>query len=959
MTDRLELRRVEISAFRRLDRPSEFELAPGPGITILVGPNGSGKSTVLDAIEWALTAGASRLPDVAASSSRPPNVYRTLGSDVDPTVVLSFVGEDKVTERLSSGEGEERVAALLRRSDQPWSEIRSVAAALRWTHFSSQRSTARLGYENGEAILKAFAAPAGLERLKGLDKRLWGRETQAAFKQLEREIADSIRRHETALARLAQLETDGLEDARAAVARELAEIVASLKNEPGLSLNDNPGDLTFVEMTLTMFRSKLEATQGEFRAIRSALRDGSLRIARLEVESDEAAQNLNTAENTAQRRFEARHLAELERTTQQIELDRLNSMRADLVAALSSRAELTEIKDQRSRMQRREHDFRIQSAAALETLKQLNELDTLTTQLRAAISLREVDQSLADLTEFGDPELLQTTLIVQISGLEKRRDELMKKRAEAQEVLTQEAERLQSLTAFVSAVASHLHETDTVCPVCTAVYAPGELADRARAAAVKPSLAAELVTRTVSETTQELGRVTGQLRLALSQAEEAREVAASISGQSAERQRLVALLGGVPHTVEAIEELQTRMLDLREQLSIDDDREARDLRAAIEEKKSWFEAEISELAASRIRLDAAVEEISRQPQGERSEDELRAELRAIEVQIDRANVQMNAATNEHGLATQLAEGAESSLKRLREIQRIAADALIDERMSMARATSTLDHMIAGQSETEFLLAVEEQYVRISRAIEQLASLRNNLSKLLQSESTDVLALLRVTYLPTEDSAGISDLRIAINSELERANNERKSLDALRSRLSRRAKERRDIDQRLQGTALRPWNNLFKAVYASLAGSLGETLEWTADRVDMRMREIESHVRPSVAGQAIPGWLAGHYFSEGQLAALQISAMITASVLLPWSRWPALLLDDPLQHADVIKVGAFADLLRSLCSDKNHQVIMTTHDRVQADFIAAKFSAGGLAAKIIPFERSLPAHQSHW
>jgi ABC-type Mn2+/Zn2+ transport system ATPase subunit len=86
-------------------------------------------------------------------------------------------------------------------------------------------------------------------------------------------------------------------------------------------------------------------------------------------------------------------------------------------------------------------------------------------------------------------------------------------------------------------------------------------------------------------------------------------------------------------------------------------------------------------------------------------------------------------------------------------------------------------------------------------------------------------------------------------------------------------------------------------------------------------------------------------------------MITASVLLPWSRWKALLLDDPLQHADVIKVGAFADMIRALSSDMKHQIIMTTHDRVQADFIAAKFVAGGLNAQIIQFDRKLPSHQS--
>lgn len=165
-----------------------------------------------------------------------------------------------------------------------------------------------------------------------------------------------------------------------------------------------------------------------------------------------------------------------------------------------------------------------------------------------------------------------------------------------------------------------------------------------------------------------------------------------------------------------------------------------------------------------------------------------------------------------------------------------------------------------------------------------------------------------------------------------------------------------MDLRLLGTALRPWNELFQSVYSSLAGSLGATFKWTADRLDTRYNEIGSRVRPSVSNEPILGRLAGHFFSEGRLAGLRISSMITASVLVPWSHWRALLLDDRLQHAAVLKVGAFADLLRSLYTDLKHQIVMTTHDRGQADFIAAEFRARDLGAKIIPFERIIPSRQ---
>ena len=39
-----------------------------------------------------------------------------------------------------------------------------------------------------------------------------------------------------------------------------------------------------------------------------------------------------------------------------------------------------------------------------------------------------------------------------------------------------------------------------------------------------------------------------------------------------------------------------------------------------------------------------------------------------------------------------------------------------------------------------------------------------------------------------------------------------------------------------------------------------------------------------------------------------------------------------------------------CPDVGHQIIVTTHDMQQADFIAAKFRADSLPAELVLFER---------
>ncbi len=79
-------------------------------------------------------------------------------------------------------------------------------------------------------------------------------------------------------------------------------------------------------------------------------------------------------------------------------------------------------------------------------------------------------------------------------------------------------------------------------------------------------------------------------------------------------------------------------------------------------------------------------------------------------------------------------------------------------------------------------------------------------------------------------------------------------------------------------------------------------------------------------------------SEGQMAALAVSMLCAASLTYPWSRWRALVLDDPLQHNDAIHAAAFADLIGNLVQHKGYQVLLSTHDLAQAEFLRRKFEA---------------------
>ena len=65
----------------------------------------------------------------------------------------------------------------------------------------------------------------------------------------------------------------------------------------------------------------------------------------------------------------------------------------------------------------------------------------------------------------------------------------------------------------------------------------------------------------------------------------------------------------------------------------------------------------------------------------------------------------------------------------------------------------------------------------------------------------------------------------------------------------------------------------------------------------------------------------------------------------WTPWKALLLDDPMQHHDLVHTSSIIDILRDYILDFGYQVMLSTHDMLQADYFARKFKNDGIRCKI--------------
>jgi hypothetical protein len=67
-------------------------------------------------------------------------------------------------------------------------------------------------------------------------------------------------------------------------------------------------------------------------------------------------------------------------------------------------------------------------------------------------------------------------------------------------------------------------------------------------------------------------------------------------------------------------------------------------------------------------------------------------------------------------------------------------------------------------------------------------------------------------------------------------------------------------------------------------------------------------------------------------------MLAASATFPWSRWKALLLDDPTQYHDLIHATSLFDVLRNMVRFAGYQIIISTHDDEQAGFLRRKLDS---------------------
>lgn len=141
------------------------------------------------------------------------------------------------------------------------------------------------------------------------------------------------------------------------------------------------------------------------------------------------------------------------------------------------------------------------------------------------------------------------------------------------------------------------------------------------------------------------------------------------------------------------------------------------------------------------------------------------------------------------------------------------------------------------------------------------------------------------------------------------------------------------------TLLTPLNSVAGRILSALSIFSGQRVEMQAPRRES-VYPVSLRVMGDFAGDSLM-ISPEEMLSEGQLAFVSLGIMLSMSLVYRWSDWRCLLLDDPFQNNDIVRISALVDVLRGLSHELGYQIVVSTHDLGLADFLRRKFLAGGV------------------
>jgi exonuclease SbcC len=870
----------------------------------------------------------------------------------------------------------------------------------------SQAGEQRFAVQDSKERWSALEAPAGTERLNRLRERLGTRGVTSAFNRRAKESQDAVTRAEqdirswddllerrNAAKRLA--ESAGamsqaellpmLERLRAEVAGHFGDLNFSDASSPESCLRQLAHKIDSEKPRVAVRLEAIKALEAVPRQWRQVLddaakchatltaRDNQLRDARIEVE--------RLHEQVEQERTRLAQEAQ--------ELERIAQDRSRISRVTMARNSLEELQGAEASLRAQIADARgvldTTSVTARETAAHAEERRRLEREFVAAGERFEAVRELHGLhvrcakaeADAKDAAAKHEEAKASGSGLGDEHAEIERDRALYTQALQAAEQRLQRLRfqattieSCVASLAAVITDEDTKCPLCSTEFEAGELK---RLVSATANLAGDGLA--AAEAGVELARVAIRSleprvaalearRIRLAQAARAATSAQAAADALLATLRLHPLLATSPVGVTVGDRIASLQAEARSRLE-DMSAQVRDAVSTTDLDKAFTEADIakrtadSTLAELRDGLAKVQSSILETQAVLNPVDAVAADTQAADRLAELAILEgtflasQEAGNKRHGLlAAQFRSATTTSSTietELRSTKQHSAD--LQRLLETLRSSWAKANLVGDPSAEALLLELNAISDRQQRLAEYEARSRSLIEGHASWSKADEFRVLQEQIAETTQRAGCkseAEVRPALDIALAVSRAKSQQTEDSRTFRDQMIKKLEAEVRQYANKVLAPLNSLNEnylrvfSCFSNLTVSMGAKTQQASVKLEFVLKWL--------AGTADSGSAASirHFLSEGQLSALSVSLLLSMSTAYRWSQWRALVLDDPLQHNDVIHATSFIEVLRNLVRLQGYQVLLSTHDLELADFIRRKMDAASVDCRTCQF-----------
>lgn len=973
-----QLKSITLSNIRRFGANTTIEL--NRGATILLAPNGTGKTAIFEAIEFGLTGKISRL-----------------GENLSP-----IIRDTQTTARVSLDFGDVQASAQVRKNGEvertgdlsnlfPDTNPEDIPFLLRLTHLLDQRE--------GEWLVRADSKIAG-SQLARLPIGKDGTQVSSALGGIRRALTEQLKQAKSTLETLeaefgewqsmtsdrdlAASQSQGALRSKENIAESISDIARQAQ-----SFEQLPAGLLVPPLGQDSLETVLYALEQLVQAKLNRLRDQITALAEVDgligrfvsdqARTEQLGNDLITVRQELEQKKQDRALVAANHQRLQQDLVTAEGERDAIGQLLNRYVNETQAKkavDQRKQVLETADKILTSAESLASTLRSEHEgneqldvqHDLINIQRKALLQIdtdlltahqllerwEQALQRVADVTgsissETAQEDVLQEQLRTAVSSrVFAEAEELAAK--SHYDTLTSAAD---SIRQAVASIAAHLPNDRGDCPLCGEEHGAVGLHERvAKAlAAIDPNVVdAE---RRVRKATDALRDCTEAVTHAEAELRACRDRIVELANHQAglmaniDDLRTNVLLGG-DTVVLAKESIQRRedanasakllldekqrnlappiAIDVFEQTKIAFDSAVRALDSARQsrsEASSRLEQATAALAA--ITADASpaktLEELSlEQNQNANRITDLSAKVTAEQFALDRQQVQLTDVMNRvSDLETQLSE-SQSRLANVRASWRqlsFLGDPTVDAADSREAQLQSSITELARHSETLQTIKIE---IGAWGKLEQARFAQGLLDRRRGELSEDEFAANLCQRIEQQKS---DQKRLSLLSG---------AMDTLSQYLST---EIANVQKHVLAVVPR-WQALLRRVVREQ--------RFAGTNLDFRSLYRKEHAEVSVPlhGELVP---VPAIASEAQLTDLQLTFLLSMALEHQWSSWRGLLLDDPTQHHDLVHAAAVFDVLRDYIVDHGFQVVIATHDALQARYFMRKLQNDGIEARL--------------